>query len=89
MNPHKVSSFNSVEMSDADCRAAYTFTSLQLAGIQNQISEVAEEILRQPLDLDDTSIPAIKKRAYLQGQLVALQHLKALHFTYNSQQEAE
>lgn len=79
MVPSNLSSFICYELDPTEEAHAYTYTHLQIAGIQNQIAAAAEEMLRTPLDLDETSIEAIKKRSYLKGQIVALKHLLALH----------
>lgn len=73
------STFISYELTPVEQVGAYTFTGLQKAGIQNLLSAAAEEFMQKPIDEDDTSIPAIKRKAYLQGQIAILKHLLELH----------
>lgn len=72
------SSFVSYELTPSEQVGAYSFTGLQKAGLQNLLSAAAEEYLSKPLDEDDTSIQAIKRKAYLQGQIAILKHLLEL-----------
>lgn len=89
MHQLKVNSFARVDLTPEEERQAYSFTQLQLAGIQNLISEAAEDLLRQPLDEDDITIPSIKRRAFLRGQIAVLRHLQALHDNLNSEEGTE
>lgn len=83
MKPSLKSSFIAYELEEKEQLAAYNFTSLQLAGIQNLLAAAAEEIINPPLDMDDESLPAIKKRAYLQGQVAILKHLLEMHEAFS------
>lgn len=75
----KLSSFISYELTQAEHNAAYTYNEAQLAGIQNQLAAAAEDLLKAQLSEDDTSVEAIKKRAYTQGMLYAYKYLLSLH----------
>lgn len=80
------STFVSYELTPAEQVGAYTFTGLQKAGLQNLLSAAAEEYLSKPLDEDDTSIPAIKRKAYLQGQIAILKHLLQLNESLSTEE---
>lgn len=80
----KLSSFVSYDLTEVEQRSAYTYNEAQLAGIQNQLAAAAEELLRAPVEVDDTSIEGIKKRAYLQGQIALAKFLLELHDSFNS-----
>lgn len=84
MIPSTASAFISYELEPLELQSAYTFSAVQLAGIQNLIAQAAEEVLQIPLDVIDTSIPDIKKRAYLQGQIYILRHLLSLNATFSA-----
>lgn len=83
MTPSTDSSFLAFELEPHEMAAAYTFSPLQAVGIQNLIAAAAEEVLAIQLDADETSIPMLKRRAYLQGQVAILKHLLKLHDGYS------
>lgn len=85
----KLSSFISYDLTDLEYRAAHTYNEAQLAGLQNQLAAAAEEMLKAPLDGDDTSIESIKKRAYLRGQVDSLKYLLSLHDSINSPEKTK
>lgn len=85
MKPSTSSAFLKYDLDPQEVLAAYTYSDMQVAGIQNQISEAAEAILKLPLSEDDTQIANIKRRAYLQGQLEILRYLLSLHQTFSQQ----
>lgn len=84
MTPSTTSSFLTYSLEALELQSAYTYSDLQMAGIQNQIAAAAEEILKIPLDVDDSAVQHAKRRAYLQGQIDALKHLLSLHTAFTS-----
>lgn len=89
MKASDLSSFIAYDLTAIEEKSAYTYNEAQLAGIQNVLSGAAEELVKAPLDEDDTSIPGIKRRAYLQGQIAALKYLLSLHDSFNSPVETQ
>lgn len=85
MKVSTLSSFTAYDLTPIEERSAYTYNDAQLAGIQNVLSSAAEELVKIPLSEDDSTIPAIKRRSYLQGQVEALKYLLSLHDSLNSQ----
>lgn len=81
------STFIAYELTDAETKSAYTYNEAQRAGIQNQIALDAEEILRIPLDVDDTDVADIKRRAFLRGKIAFGKYLLELHDSFNQPQE--
>ena len=79
MQLSKLSTFVSYDLEPNEQRAAYTFNSAQLAGIQNLIAAAAEELMVARLGEDDLSVDSIKRSAYLQGQIALGKHLLELH----------
>lgn len=71
----KTNMFTSYDLTPEEEKAAYTFSMLQLAGIQNVISAVAMDLAAPPLEVDDHNIVEIKRRAMLRGEIEALQRL--------------
>lgn len=86
MIPSTDSAFVTYNFEPLELSAAYTYSDLQLAGIQNQIASAAEEVLKIPLDVDDSEVVHAKRRAYMQGQIDALKHLLSMHRAFNSAQ---
>lgn len=84
-----LSSFVAYDLTAIEERSAYTYNEAQLAGIQNVLAGAAEELLKVPLEEDDTSVPGIKRRAYLQGQISALKYLLSLHDGFNSPEQTQ
>jgi hypothetical protein len=79
-----LSSFIAYNLTEVEHRSAYTYNEAQIVGIQNQIAAAAEEFMRINLDEDDTSLTAVKRKAYLKGQIAALKYLLSLHDTFNT-----
>ena len=75
------SSFVAFELTEAEQKAAYTFTHFQVAGIKNLISAAAEELVTIPLTEDFTEVPAMKRVAFLQGQIEILKYILSLNET--------
>lgn len=73
------SPFLSYELTAQEEIAAYTYTELQLIGIKNQIALAAQDVLNPPLNIDDTDITEIKKKAMLRGEIEALTQLLNKH----------
>lgn len=71
------SSFLAFELSTEEELLAYSYTDVQVAGIQNLIAAAAEDILRITLDTDQLSLEAQKKLAYTKGQMDILKCILA------------
>jgi hypothetical protein len=89
MKASTLSSFVAYDLTPVEEKSAYTYNEAQLAGIQNVLAGAAEELVKAPLDEDDTSVPGIKRRAYLQGQISAMKYLLSLHDGFNSPVETQ
>tara|TARA_Y100001968_G_C19454458_1_gene771682 strand:+ start:2562 stop:2849 length:288 start_codon:yes stop_codon:yes gene_type:complete len=70
--------FQTYLLTDAELKAAVTFNDLQRANIQNLVADYANElVMGAGFDEDDTTVPAMKKRAFTQGAIAALEGLLA------------
>lgn len=82
----ELSSFISYDLDSTEQVAAYTYSELQRAGIQNMIAAAAEEFVRLGVDITDMDIESSRRRAYLKGQIEFGKYLLSMHDTMSDLQ---
>jgi len=89
MKASLMSSFIAFELNEEEELAAFAYNDCQIAGIQNELSSCAEELLKVIMETDEVSLDGAKKMAYTKGQIDILKYLLARGDSIKEQRAAE